>query len=690
MYGLIIGNFNKGPVNERTFITNQQQADIVVGKPTPGSDISYHILHTYLTKSKRCWVYRVVDQPLYGGVVIGSNFNVELGDGDGVTKVFSGTLPMDRCHPGTVSIWVGTDKVGYDDAAGNINGTLLDGTGTNVVTYDDGNLTVTFTTAPPTNSKIYARWGYPSYAFTSGMADPATYEFDDYQLTQELEFSGLVYTDVLVPFPLVEPASTVTSVGTANTVIYDGTTPIAYADEFGALQDVGSYLDALATNTVDYTNGEITFTLDPGYTPVSPLTTKYYGRTTHNFVVYGDNPGIWTDTYEVVISKVNVPNYRWNIACYENRGNLLPIRVSDYEVSKAFKKDGFDRQMHLEERINGNDYYIRVKDNIYLDPEDELLPDYLRYSVPSETIAHNNVTMSYVPIIMSGGFHGYTPNVSAYVTALRTFNNKEDVKIDIVMDTVGHYTYQLEVAKLCDRDFGGRGDCYGVIYVPFEHEESNNYISDTVNYRKYTLNLSSSFVGLYFGHVKIFDGYNGREIFIPPSGFVGAAFSYTADQYEPWFPAAGWRRGKLPVLDVYRRLQLGERDILYDNDINCMKYKPGRGIAIWGQKTLYGVASALDRANVRWLLIVAENAIEDFLDDYEFEINDAYTRTLITAAVVSYLSSIKSRRGLYAFDVVCNESNNPDELIDQYRLNVDYYLQPTKPIKNKINFSKAA
>jgi len=78
------------------------------------------------------------------------------------------------------------------------------------------------------------------------------------------------------------------------------------------------------------------------------------------------------------------------------------------------------------------------------------------------------------------------------------------------------------------------------------------------------------------------------------------------------------------------------------------------------------------------LLIVVENAIEEFLEDYEFELNDSYTQTRIRTAITSYLTSIKIRRGLYAFDVVCDDSNNIPEQVDQYKMNVDYYLQPTK------------
>ena len=109
-----------------------------------------------------------------------------------------------------------------------------------------------------------------------------------------------------------------------------------------------------------------------------------------------------------------------------------------------------------------------------------------------------------------------------------------------------------------------------------------------------------------------------------------------------------------------------------------MKFKPGKGIAIWGQRTLYGINSALRSANVRWLLIVIEDAAETFLEDYVFEFNDAKTRALIRSAMMSYLETIRLRRGLYSYDVVCDDSNNSSTDIDQLRMNIDTYVQPTK------------
>jgi hypothetical protein len=220
------------------------------------------------------------------------------------------------------------------------------------------------------------------------------------------------------------------------------------------------------------------------------------------------------------------------LTIYERDSRGIDQRIEQFSLSRKHQLDGFERQMYVEDRVNNKSHNIRIKDNINLE-ETEALPD--------ESIVQNSVTTREL-YQLAGGTNGAAPTVAAYINELKKFNNKEDVKVDIIVDTLGDRNYHIEIAKLCDRQYGGRADCYGVLYTPFELEENTNYIDMLVNYRKYDLNITTSFAGLYCGHVKIYDAYNGREVYIPNSGFVGAAFSYTADQYEPWFPAA-----KLPL-----------------------------------------------------------------------------------------------------------------------------------------------
>lgn len=667
MYGLVVGAFDRGPVGVRSMVTGGNNFDTIYGKPKVGSDIAYYLAHTFLSKSRRMWAVRVAaTDALYGGVSVGAKFTVPLGIGNGVETTFSGVLPFSRCHPASVSIYMDNRKVGYDNGSGTVTGTEI---ATGSVTYHNGQVTVQFNSPIPNNAAIFALWGFDTVGLNPGILDPIDYDFDSRVLTQVVHnTAGTTYVDKLVPNPIVAPASAVSSPIESTVRLYDGATLLAYADELGALIDTGAYLDGSASQTFDYATGQLNLTLNSAYTLTAPVHAEYRSYKSEALIVTGDNPGSWTDDYFVMIDDIDPLNNSFTIAVYELDERGVKLKVDSYSVSRDHKKDGFEKQMYVEDKINGRSYYIRTRDNTYLDPQEAL---------PSDSINHTSLTSRQIHQL-SGGSKGSAVSVAHYINVLKTFNNKEDVKVDIIVDTLGDRNYQLEIAKLCDRELGGRGDCYGVAYVPFELEASNNYVNDMVNYRRYDLNVTTSFMGLYAGHVKIYDGYNGRDLWIPCSGFVAAAFSFTADQFEPWFPAAGWRRGVLPVLDIYRRFSLGDRDVMYDNDINAMRFRPGKGIAIWGQKTLYGRPTALDRANVRWLLIVVENAIEEFLEEYEFELNDSHTRSLARSAVHDYLGSIKNRRGVYDFDVVCDDTNNSAEQIDQYVMNLDYYLQPAK------------
>jgi len=132
---------------------------------------------------------------------------------------------------------------------------------------------------------------------------------------------------------------------------------------------------------------------------------------------------------------------------------------------------------------------------------------------------------------------------------------------------------------------------------------------------------------------------------------------------------------------VNRRFTKGEMDYLYDNGINPIRFYPGKGIVIWGQKTLSARPSALDRMNVRLMLIVIEPAIEAALEDFLFELNDEATRGLVKTMIDNYMEGIKGRRGVYDYYTVCDDSNNSADDIDNYRMNVWLFVKPTKAVE---------
>lgn len=686
---LMIGNFDKGRVGERMFLV-PHTADQVIGQPKPNSDMAYHILHSLFTKAPGCWATRIAPNSKYGGVVVGSFFVFKLGEGNDDETSFTGTHPLGRCFPGLCEVWVDKDKIGYDNEEGTIYGTEIDDE-TSTVSYETGTFTLNFTEAPPDGASIYVGWGFPVIDFESAGVpeevyyDPTVYDWKSRDLSLVVNGTGDVYSDKLVPFPVEAPEGEVLSVNDALVTIKDDGTVVAYVDEFGNIvEEVGDFLntDSLTDNSLNYVTGELNFTKDSGYTPTGDITVHYKSEKADCMLVYQDNPGDWGSTHGIMITYPEFGDYnflleRWYE--YSPGGNVTLNRKSSeyWRISRQEKLDGFSRQMYLEDRINDNSHNVRVLDNPYLEPTE---------AMPSTTLDHNDLSYGSTSIVwFTGGENGDAPDVSDYINALNTYSNKEDIDVKIILDTVGHPTYQKAIAQFTDRElYGGRGDCYGYLYMPFTIEENTNYLTEALKYRNYTLNEGTSFCGLYTGHVKIRDNFNGRDIYIPPVGFVGGAMSYTSYTRDAWWAAAGWERGMLPVLDLYRKLTLAERDQLYPNGINCMRYKPGRGIAIWGQRTLYPEQSARNRANVRWLLIGLEGSIEDYLDNVQFEFNDAFTRNLVRVNILNTLKTIERRRGLYDVtedSVVCDSTNNTPDVIDDDELIVHTYVKPIKVIE---------
>jgi phage tail sheath protein FI len=163
---------------------------------------------------------------------------------------------------------------------------------------------------------------------------------------------------------------------------------------------------------------------------------------------------------------------------------------------------------------------------------------------------------------------------------------------------------------------------------------------------------------------------------------IPSVYAFNDRVAAPWFAPAGINRGILPtVIQAERILTQGNRDTLYQSNVNPISTFPGAGIVVFGQKTLQKKKSALDRVNVRRLLIELKNYISQVADTFVFEQNDANTRSELLSIINPYLSSIQQQQGLTSFKVIMDESNNPPSVVDQNQLVGQIYLQPTKTIE---------
>lgn len=333
--------------------------------------------------------------------------------------------------------------------------------------------------------------------------------------------------------------------------------------------------------------------------------------------------------------------------------------VESFLVSRVLgQKNGAGRNMFVEDVLQSS-AYIRAISNPVIDGE----------TLPKSQSAF---------LAMTDGDDGLAVGDTQMIAAADNFKNKAKTNVTLLMD--GGYTtsaYQVALDAIAQQ----RQDCVAILSTPFSAESSSSYMTDIVDYRKNTLNLNSSYSALYTPHLQIADRFNDRQIFVSPDGYVAGSISFSSQNFEIWFPPAGFKRGVLSVLDTKRRFEDGELDLLYNNGINPIRFFPGRGIVVWGQKTLQARASALDRLNVRLLLIVIEPAIKELLENFLFDLNEPAVRAIIEGQIEDYLETIRAKKGITDYDVVCDDTNNSAADIDSNRLNVDVFIKPTRSIE---------
>jgi phage tail sheath protein FI len=421
-----------------------------------------------------------------------------------------------------------------------------------------------------------------------------------------------------------------------------------FINEYGK-PELGNYfhysaLAYLAKGTVLYCKRVINGALyggirvtQSGSTANSALTTGvtspvFVADTNVIFNVYGKDPGAWNSTISVGIENVDINDYTFDIAVYSTDTNGVTAEVERWTVSRKTQVDGYGSQMYLEDRINGFSKYIVVDDGgIAMDTV-----------LPTDTVTTG-------ALALGGGTDGTAVTDSDISTGWDDFNNPDNIDVRILINAgYTSTTVQNKMKTIAE----SRKDCLAVLDIPSSALAS---VSAMTTWRTTTQNFNSSYTCVYTGWLKINDQYNDKVVSVPPSGFVAAQMAYSDSVADAWFAPAGFSRGLLNILGVSNVFTQGERDSLYKVGLNPIQMFRGEGIVIWGQKTQQTKASALDRINVRRMLIVLEKALGIALRTFVFEPNSTLTRFRITSTITEFMNKIPmscmsmcslSRRGL--------------------------------------------
>jgi phage tail sheath protein FI len=217
-----------------------------------------------------------------------------------------------------------------------------------------------------------------------------------------------------------------------------------------------------------------------------------------------------------------------------------------------------------------------------------------------------------------------------------------------------------------------RGDSIAVVDMVGYGQQVSTVINRAISY-------DNSYAATYWPWIQVRSRETGKVNFVPASTLVPAVYEYNDRVSAEWFAPAGLNRGSLStVLQPERKLTVNDRNILYQGKVNPIATFPGVGTVIYGQKTLQQKPSALDRVNVRRLLIALKDYIGQIGENIVFEPNTQVTRNKFLNQVNPYLESVQQRQGLYSFQVVMDETNNTPDVVDRNQLVGTIYLQPTK------------
>ena len=272
--------------------------------------------------------------------------------------------------------------------------------------------------------------------------------------------------------------------------------------------------------------------------------------------------------------------------------------------------------------------------------------------------------------ITAANVQGIAP--AGYTQTIALLNNKDDYQFNVVsapgLNGVDHGTQVNSLVALAQN----RTDCLAVIDLIGYNSSVNQVTTQASSY-------DTSYAAAYWPWLQTIDAVTGQTVWAPASTYIPAVYAFTDASADPWFAPAGLVRGALgSVVRAERKLTSGNRDTLYEANVNPIATFPGSGVVVFGQKTLQKRASALDRVNVRRLLIALKSYIVQVSDGLVFEQNTNSTRNNFLAQVNPYLESVQQRQGLYAFKVVMDASNNTPDVIDRNELVGQIYLQPTK------------
>ena len=385
-----------------------------------------------------------------------------------------------------------------------------------------------------------------------------------------------------------------------------------------------------------------------------------------------------------------------NLSLDPNQNNYISYVIGDQTQTVKYDNTG-QAYLQITGSYPNSSNYIRVKavntpTPNYLDPKGQAYPQYTG-SIPVNGSGSLNGAFGGATGPLYGCFgtaplnlFEQIPTLAANTPATNTqglFASSYDTAINLLANQDAYLYNSIYAPGITTQNapsqisallatVTNRGDAIAVV-------DMVGYNASTTAVTTAAQSYDNSYAATYWPWVQTRSTETGRLHFVPASTVVPGVYEYNDKVSAEWFAPAGLNRGGLPtVIQPEIRLTVGNRNTLYSAKVNPIAVFPGQGTVIYGQKTLQSRASALDRVNVRRLLIALKSYIGQIAQTLVFEQNTAVTRNRFLAQVNPYLDYVQQKQGLYAFRVVMDDTNNTPDVIDRNLLVGAIYLQPTR------------
>ena len=468
--------------------------------------------------------------------------------------------------------------------------------------------------------------------------------------------------------------------------------------------------NGLSGNTVPYISGSVTYYLSGGTnTEAFSLETISEGvimnssgslnsdgvldsGTNENLRWQILSPNTQSGTFSLLIRQGNDSTLSPSILETYNDLSLDPTSPNYIEKiignsTRTIAQDGTDYYIQTVGEYPNNSRYVRVKN--VLTPT----PNYL----DNNGIAKNDLTSS-IPFTSTGIFDGAQGDITSslsnkyfnnitdtntqglvadnYTIPINILSNKDEYKYNFITipGLIDNSSYSSHVSKL------------SVLISDIQNRGDSMVILDTVGYGANTSaavtaasSRNTSYAATYYPWIMTVDPNSGNSVWVPPSTMIAGVYAFNDAVADPWIAPAGVNRGIITTaLRTERVLTQNSRNILYQGKVNPIATFQGSGVTVFGQKTLQTRKSALDRINVRRLLIELKSFISEVAESLVFEPNNQVTRDAFLSQVNPYLSTVQQRQGINEFNVVMDDTNNTPTTIDNNELIGAIFIQPTR------------